>query len=102
MKIIFLFIRLCLSIVKYNQTSLFPFLKERVIGRLKNAKSLSVCPIQSKMSFSIFHYFGTLTFINITVRGSELRPRKKITNYGYAFVGNSQMLTRQVGRTGML
>ena len=39
-----------------------------------------------KMSFSIFHYFGTLTFINITVRGSELRPRKKTTNYGYAFV----------------
>ena len=28
-----------------------------------------------------------LTFINVKVRGSELRPRKTTTNYGYAFVG---------------
>ena len=33
-----------------------------------------------------------LTLINITVRGSELRPTKATTNYGYAFVGNSQIL----------
>ena len=33
-----------------------------------------------------------LTLINITVRGSELRSRKTTTNYGYAFVGKSQML----------
>ena len=33
-----------------------------------------------------------LTLIKITVRGNELRPRKTTTNYGYAFVGNSQML----------
>ena len=52
----------------------------------------SKIPSNFFIPFSIFHYFGTLTFINIIVRGSELRHRKKTTNYGYAFVGNSQML----------
>ena len=33
-----------------------------------------------------------LSLINITVRSSELRPRKTTTNYGYAFEGTSQKL----------